>query len=214
MPAEVIIEQSPRSGADNMRIDESMLQSVVDGHGKTLVRIYRWKVPTISLGHFQKNVRLPARFAECPVVNRLTGGGAILHDQELTYSIALSADHALRHDPTEAYVRVHTAIIGLLGEFGIVSKMRGTDHASESGAEPGEQLLCFLRHDPRDVVIGTDKIIGSAQRRRKGNILQHGSVLMRASDHVPEIPGIVDLSPNFPEDEFERRLPDAVSRVL
>lgn len=187
-----------------------MLESVVANAGRSVVRIYRWETPTISLGHFQKSVQLPSQFASCPVVNRLTGGGAILHDREITYSFAVSAEHPFRHDPVLGYVRIHEAIIGVLGELGVRCQMRGEPANGAGSNVRDETFLCFLRQDPRDVVIGEQKIIGSAQRRRKGSILQHGSILMRASDLVPEIPGIVDLYPEFPELDFEPKLAEAL----
>src|SRR5262249_39204661 len=57
-------------------------------------------------------------------------------------------------------------------------------------------FLCFGRGDLRDVVLKGHKIVGSAQRRRRGGILQHGSVLLRRSDHAPQFPGLLDLAPS------------------
>ena len=195
MNFEVIEEPSPQSGEANMRIDSELLDSVSQSGDTAFVRIYRWQEPTISLGYFQKDddvSALDARWQDCPVVKRLTGGGAILHDQELTYSIALPASHPFRHEPVSAYEQVHQAIVDLLTRLGAPCAMRGEAINVPRDDEP---FLCFLRGDPRDVVIGPNKIIGSAQRRRRGAILQHGSILLRSSALLSEVPGLADLYP-------------------
>jgi len=187
---EVIVEPNARSGADNMAIDESLLVSAIDHKSQTL-RLYRWKEPTVSLGYFQKDDDpvLTGRFAGLPSVRRLSGGGALLHDRELTYSIALPDGHPLADAPTELYDQVHAALVAFLNSLGAPVHVRG-----EKLTEP-EPFLCFGRGDPRDIVLGPHKIVGSAQRRRKGAILQHGALLLERSPHAPEFPGLFDLAP-------------------
>lgn len=170
-----------------MQLDGLMLDQAVQG--AAAFRFYRWDEPTVSLGHFQAvaNEPVPARFAGLPVVPRLSGGGAILHDQELTYSIALPASHALSTNPSQLYDIVHEALIAGLAEQGVVCQMRG------AAAFADASFLCFSRGDARDIVIGQQKIVGSAQRRRRGAILQHGSLLLRQSTYAPEFPGVEEL---------------------
>jgi len=187
----VIVEAEARSGADNMAIDESLLVSAIEQRAATL-RIYRWREPTVSLGYFQKDDDpvLQSRFAGLPRVRRLSGGGALLHDREITYSIALPDGHPLADAPTLLYDRVHAALVTLLNELGAPARVRG-----EKFSEP-EPFLCFGRGDPRDIVLSGSKIVGSAQRRRKGAILQHGALLLERSAHAPEFPGLFDLAPH------------------
>ncbi|MCC7425164.1 MAG: hypothetical protein IT428_33255, partial [Planctomycetaceae bacterium] len=92
----VIVESHPRSGAWNMAIDEALLETAVDAEQCTL-RFYRWSEPTVSLGYFQKPEEAAADplLAGLPIVPRLSGGGAILHHHEWTYSIALPPGHPL-----------------------------------------------------------------------------------------------------------------------
>ncbi|MFM7921606.1 MAG: hypothetical protein ACKPJJ_15405, partial [Planctomycetaceae bacterium] len=81
--------------------------------------------------------------------------------------------------------------------------------------EPAEPFLCFLRGDPNDVVhVSGVKIIGSAPRRRRGVILQHGSILLQASALACDLPGIQDLAPDFLLSEFTQRLPETVAAAV
>jgi lipoyl(octanoyl) transferase len=187
---EVIVEPAARSGADNMAIDESLLVSAIDRKTQTL-RLYRWSEPTVSLGYFQKDDDpvLTSRFAGLPRVRRLSGGGALLHDREITYSIALPDGHPLADAPTLLYDQVHAALVALIHDLGAPAQVRG-----EKRDQP-EPFLCFGRGDPRDIVLAGHKIVGSAQRRRKGAILQHGALLLEQSAHAPEFPGLFDLAP-------------------
>lgn len=197
-----------------MELDAAMLQRVVEDDSTSLVRIYRWDQPTVSLGYFQKHdEQTNSRLADCVRVKRITGGGAILHDDELTYSCAVPATHPVRSNPTELYCRVHAAIIDLLNICGVDCAMR-KDVAAENDDAAGEPFLCFLRADPRDVVCRGHKILGSAQRRRRGAILQHGSILLRRSQLTPEIPGIADLCSDFDEATFTTELPASIAMAV
>ena len=201
-----------------MEVDSSLLDRVCNDEQLGFVRIYEWSEPTVTLGHFQKPDEIRGSiFEELPWVKRLTGGGAILHDRELTYSIALPCSHPFRHTPVVAYEMVHTAIVQLLRRCGVESAMRADAELNEPAITPiagDEKFLCFLRSDPRDIVTQGHKIVGSAQRRRKGCILQHGSILLKASAYTPEIPGIVDLWPEFEIDLFRSLLPKSVATAV
>ncbi|QDT38320.1 lipoate--protein ligase family protein [Stratiformator vulcanicus] len=196
------IDHEPRTGSENMARDAAMLEAAADGAGP-LVRLYRWSKPTISLGHFQKNAAddIPQRFRSLPRVQRLTGGGAILHDCEWTYSCAISRTHAEASPPERLYESVHQLLIDLMLANDIKAGLRGPVLPTEAGHS---NFLCFLRRDARDIVVnpsasGTKfraaKIVGSAQRRRRGAVLQHGSLLERHSPFAPEIAGLLDLVP-------------------
>ncbi len=185
----VIHESAAQSGVENMQIDEGLLNHAVQS-GQSTLRFYRWKEPTVSLGYFQKDVGVvPDPLRALPLVRRLSGGGAILHDQELTYSLSVASAHPWASDPTEIYRFVHELIIGFLLEKGLESRLRGS---AESDPQ-NKSFLCFSRADPNDIVVGTHKIVGSAQRRRKGAVLQHGSILWCRSPFAAEFPGIQDL---------------------
>lgn len=198
-----------------MEQDETLLQQVSTDDRQAFVRIYRWSKPTVSLGYFQQtNDSVDPRISGCDRVKRVTGGGAILHDQELTYSCVVPSTHRVRSNPIQLYELVHTAIIELLRSLGVDSSMRKDVAGWTEGTTADEPFLCFLRSDPRDVVLRGYKILGSAQRRRRGTILQHGSILLRASPLTPEVVGICDLHSDFDETTFSQQLPEQVGRAI
>lgn len=213
MPAvRVIIDDTPGDGTWNMAVDEALLESGVHGDGVTL-RWYAWRVPTISLGYFQA---VP-EFAPddplhgLPLVRRLSGGGAILHHHEWTYSCVLPASHPFAARPTLLYTEVHQAMIEVLAANGAHARLRG----ERTAANEKHIFLCFLRGDPRDVVLSGHKIIGSAQRRRGGVVLQHGSLLLRSSPHAPMQPGLRDLAEVDLDDiPLRSQLADSVAHRL
>jgi lipoyl(octanoyl) transferase len=186
----VIIEPEACSGVRNMALDEALLEAALE-RGICTVRWYRWETATVSLGYFQEAdaVALSPELAGCPVVRRLTGGGAIVHHHEWTYSCAVPSNHPLAAEPGRLYGLVHERIIVALAECGIEATLRG---AASTGSNVA--FLCFGRGDARDVVLRGHKIVGSAQRRRKGAVLQHGSVLLRRSQFAPQFTGALELA--------------------
>jgi len=200
-----------------MERDEALLAKVAADSSRSYIRIYTWNEPTVSLGYFQKQSddRDP-RLADCPVVRRLTGGGAILHDKEVTYSCALPATHPIRTSPVQLYEVVHHAVIELLNSFGVNCCLRQDAPKPEllEAHDDAEPFLCFLRSDPRDIVSGQHKIVGSAQRRRRGSILQHGSILLSASALTPEVQGVSELLPSFNEQQFLAQLPTTIGQAI
>jgi lipoate-protein ligase A len=195
----VVIESEPRDGVLNMALDEALLEEALS-NGECTVRWYRWDTATVSLGYFQAaDAAALADLAELPMVRRLTGGGAILHHHEWTYSCSVPPGHRLAEIPTQIYDRVHERVVAALAEQGIQASLRG-----EALSEREGQFLCFGRGDPRDIIFRGHKILGSAQRRRRGAILQHGSLLIRRSDRAPQFPGLLDLVPE--EQDFDAAL--------
>lgn len=192
-PVQLIINESPQPGVWNMAVDESLLEESLRS-GSTFVRLYTWSEATISLGYFQKpeECQADARLAHLPCVRRLSGGGAILHHHEQTYSCCVPPTHSLAREPSLLYHHMHAVVEDLLRESGITTHPRGQEFSE--GIEP---FLCFLREAAPDLVIGRQKILGSAQRRRRGAVLQHGSLLLKASEHAPELLGVSDLIPDF-----------------
>lgn len=190
-----VILDEPQPGARNMAVDEALLEESLKS-GTIFLRLYRWSEATVSLGYFQRpdDQQLDPRLAHLPAVRRLSGGGAILHHHELTYSCCLPPTHPLAQQPSQLYEQIHAVFITELSEQGIEITRRG-----HSVAGPDEPFLCFLREAAPDLVVRGRKVLGSAQRRRRGAVLQHGSLLLRASEYTPEILGLVDLVPQFVE---------------
>ncbi len=173
-----------------MARDELLLEAAVTAD-IPVFRWYQWSEPTVSLGYFQSREpfdRNP-RWQDISVVRRLTGGGAILHDREWTYSCALPPRApGLRH-PYELYDRIHLTCQAWFAQLGIELLPRGA-----TVVQTPEPFLCYSRADSHDLCVGPAKIVGSAQRRRKGALLQHGSLLLAASQHAPEIPGLREVT--------------------
>lgn len=187
----LIIDAEPHDGRWNMAVDEALLESVIAG-GPLTLRWYRWSEPTLSLGYFQSadELRQRSAWSNLARVRRLTGGGTILHHHEWTYSCVLPADQNLVKHPYDLYDLIHVAICDWFqAAVGIPLAMRGTTRHAEV-----EPTLCFLREDSHDVCYGADKVLGSAQRRRKGALLQHGSLVLRRSAFASELPGLCDLA--------------------
>jgi len=182
-----VLHDPPQPGPANMAADEALLELVGLGESPPTLRLYQWDPPTISLGYFQKYAEyeaLPAPAGNLPVVRRLTGGGAILHDRELTYALTLPLDHPLlAKGPNRLYELVHDVVIACLSRGGIEAARGGP--TDESGAARGP-FFCFARRHAYDVLIGADKIAGSAQRRTRLAVLQHGSIILaRRYDQQP-----------------------------
>lgn len=195
----------PADGAWNMAVDEVLLESAAEDNVTTL-RIYRWKRPTLSLGYFQPYAqrRLHQASLNADVVRRLSGGGAILHDQEITYSLVLPSTHPLTVNTQRLYDTVHRAIVDWLTEVSAtkeVSERLALCERQQNSDQREQPFMCFERRSPGDVVLvdgatgsGDHKIVGSAQRRRRGSVLQHGSVLWATSQIAPEFRGHTNLT--------------------
>jgi lipoate-protein ligase A len=242
----------PQPGPRNMSVDEVLLLAAAE-HGLGTLRFYRWSEPTLSLGYFQRYAdrcqHEPSR--KCAMVRRQTGGGAILHDRELTYSIALPAGHPFARRSQELYTTVHQAFIDVLMSFAAASNIAWSliCHRPESMAVPrDETFLCFERRALGDVLVvdnnvdqeaeggpgltGTRtmmgptsrnaqvhllgrKILGSAQRRQQGALLQHGSLLLAGSPNAPELAGWHELTGiRLAVDTLIARLTHRLSEIL
>ncbi len=182
-------------GPSNMALDEALLDSVADDPSAAVVRTYEWSAPTLSLGYFQTAAEMAAdpRWASVPVVRRPTGGGALWHDREVTYAVVVPGDHPAARPSRTLYRTVHGAIEARLRSMGVEAARRGDVKIREL---PGRRpFLCFTDGDAEDIVYRYEKLVGSAQRRRSGAVLQHGSLLLARSRTTPELPGLSDLAP-------------------
>jgi lipoyl(octanoyl) transferase len=198
----VFRQDPPLSGLENMEIDEALLLGA-RSDDPIVVRIYQWKEPTLSLGYFQTveqwkhDPRLSnvVDFDGLPWVRRKTGGGAILHDQEWTYSITVPSlqQRSTKGHSEVLYRAVHASIRDGLTELGWQANLAEHCTCSPTKRRDDEPFLCFQRRTPVDVVVGDHKVLGSAQRRHATGLLQHGSLLLRSSTAYPELQGLENL---------------------
>lgn len=171
-----VYDTPPASGAHNMAMDQALMESVRAGRDPVL-RFYRWSPACLSLGRNQ-----PAdgwyderklREHGIDVVRRPTGGRAVLHDRELTYSAAFPT--RMLGSPRAAYAAVNRALVGGLRRLGVSAEPQP---ALGHRAAPPSLSPCFRDPAEGEVVIGGRKLVGSAQYREAGVILQHGSLLI------------------------------------
>ena len=198
--------------AENMAIDQSLLEQV-EATGVPVLRIYSWREPTLSLGYFQRyDDRKQHRESDgVACVRRATGGGAILHHHELTYSISMPIKSTDTQGRLRLYRQMHDVFIRALSSWGI----RLDRHADVDGRlGEANALLCFQRRTDDDLVLGGYKVLGSAQRRTRNCVLQHGSLLINASRYAPQLPGIVDLtSKSISAEEIARHLVETTASL-
>jgi lipoyl(octanoyl) transferase len=182
-------------GPANMALDEALLDEVAGGAEAMYLRTYGWTVPTLSLGYFQRieEARADPRWQSVPWVRRPTGGGAILHHHEVTYALVVPPGHLLARPRTGLYRAVHGAIAEILVGLGVAARRWGNGAPVALG-ERKRALLCFTDRSPEDIVSNEHKLVGSAQRRRAGAILQHGTVLLARSWHTQEFVGVCDVA--------------------
>ena len=193
----------PAPGPDHMAADELLADEAGD-RGGVLIRLYGWDAPSVSLGGFQRlaEAQTCKPLAGLPIVRRPSGGGAILHGSDLTYAVAVPRDHPWGGDPQVLYDAFHESMAAELRDRGVAATLHpGRDRAA---GDEG-RLLCFDRRARGDLVLqatGPDpdghKIMGSAQRRLRGAVLQHGSLLTQSLASVAEPvrhPGLVELHP-------------------
>ncbi|MDA0256064.1 MAG: hypothetical protein O3A18_14425 [Planctomycetota bacterium] len=166
-----------------MAADE-LLAAEAATRGRPLVRFYNWSEPTLSLGGFQRlaDARATSGVGGLALVRRPSGGGAILHGSDLTYAVAVPREHPWGASAQLLYDTFHAALVRLLRERGLAAAQHP---GRESAAADQERLLCFDRRARGDVVIPAEtadghKILGSAQRRLRGAVVQHGSLLLRS----------------------------------
>lgn len=155
------LETGLNPAAYNMGLDEAVLESVSSGAERPTLRLYAWQPRAVSIGYFQ-GIRDEVNLERCSelgidVVRRLTGGGAVYHADELTYSIVLPEAHPLaRGSLLDSYRTLCSGVIAGMAELGVRAEFVALN----------------------DVCVGGKKVSGNAQTRRRGCVLQHGTVLL------------------------------------
>ncbi|MEW4564225.1 hypothetical protein AB1K70_16930 [Bremerella sp. JC770] len=186
-----LIVDPPARGTWNMAVDEAILRGAAD-LGVPTLRFYGWSEPTLSLGYFQKyeDRRQHEASKECACVRRASGGGAIMHDRELTYSFVAPVRDSRSEETTRWFDLFHETLIQVLATWSIRAHLSGKPQA-DSRQEP---FLCFQRRHEVDVIVDGNKVCGSAQRRHQVAVLQHGSVILQQSACAPELPGLEEIT--------------------
>ena len=163
-------------GARNLATDQAVSEHVRDGASPPTLRFYTWRPAALSLGYGQQQAAVDADLARrhrIDLVRRPTGGQAILHNDELTYAVMLPRDHALAAGGVLAsYERLSTGFERGFASLGLDARQGDWQPAASNGAG----LLCFASPSTHELSAQGVKIMGSAQTRLGGALLQHGSV--------------------------------------
>jgi len=158
----------PRTGPENMAVDEALTRNTSDG---PILRIYRWEENWASFGYFQKFEDARAHFPEnVRLIRRWTAGGFVDHRNDVTYTLAIPAAHQsamLRGG--KIYCEIHRALVSALQQEGISCELAEADSENQSKA-------CFQKPVRWDVISKDGKIAGAGQRRGRWGVLHQGSV--------------------------------------
>jgi lipoyl(octanoyl) transferase len=178
MKAWRLIEDGAGDGAVNMATDRAILEACGQGKAPPTLRLYGWRQPTVTTGYSQSRVRdldmNRCRALGIPVVSRPTGGRALLHDKELTYSLTAPIPHPkFPSNLRAAFQEVSQALLLALEIMGVENAaMANTRGASANGRSPS----CFSSLNHCEITVNNKKLIGSAQRRKSRSFLQQGSL--------------------------------------
>jgi lipoate-protein ligase A len=173
-----LVISPPLDGATNMALDHALARAAGSGVAPPTLRLYRWNPECLSLGYFQPWAE--ADTAACAaagvdLVRRPTGGRAILHADELTYSLAAPADYpGLAGRILDSYRAISAVLLAGLARLGVAAEWAASAAAGDKSA------ACFDTPGDYEITAAGRKLIGSAQTRTGGAILQHGSLLLGA----------------------------------
>lgn len=209
------IDSGPGAGPWNLALDEAIFQSVRSGASPPTLRLYRWSAPALSIGYSQDRDRDVDREAcrarGIAVIRRITGGRAVLHDAEVTYSVAAPAGlPGFGAGLDEAYRMVAAGLIAGLRLLGL--SVAVPSPGPRDPLRPHRHAACFAATARHEIAVAGRKLVGSAQRREGGAFLQHGSILLEshaellvrvlrgpaATKHVAGMTGLADVLPLCP----------------
>lgn len=198
----------PRSGAENMARDTALLARAART-GETVFSIYSWATPTLSFGRHQPAAGHydPAkiRAASVDVVRRPTGGRAILHNREVTYSVTAPLDsESLR----ATYARINRILLNGLSRLGVAAGIA----APEERAPVPSSRPCFELPTEGEVVAAGKKLVASAQWRDEHALLQHGSILVE--DDQSLLPSFSVVGEERPGENIPFRAPATLCGIL
>ncbi len=232
-----LVIDPPLPGKMNMERDLELLEEVAEGYSPPVLRLYRWSPPALSLGYFQNENEVAdleaCRALDIDVVRRPTGGRAVLHADELTYSIVVPEVHPFidRGGVIDAYRSISRGIVTAFTLLNITAALT-PEKADRPNLAPG---ACFDTPSAYEIQVNGKKVVGSAQLRREGIVLQHGSILFHldqelyqkvlnkqqgsaAANRLPDLgkkaAGLLDLGYDISYERMTRALVKAFSMII
>ena len=190
-----LLHTPPLPGAENMALDEALLERA-RATGDAVFRVYTWAEPTLSFGRNQttRGTYEPVRARDhgVSIVRRPTGGRSLLHHREVTYSVtaALASNESLR----ESYARINRLLVDGLMRLGVSVEVA----APHDRSLPPSSSPCFERPAAGELTVDGRKLVGSAQWRDEGAMLQHGSILVEDDQSLVSALGGTSVSPPQP----------------
>ncbi len=199
-----LIIDPPAPGARNMAVDVTLLERAAAGDAVPTLRLYAWQPFCLSIGvgqraHDADPDRL--RAAGIDLIRRPTGGRAVLHADEVTYSLTLPAGHPLAAgNILDSYRRISAGLIAALERLGAAVEPRPLDARPDQPPSP----VCFEVASDYEITARGRKLIGSAQMRRAGAVLQHGSLPLSGD------PGAIGALLRYPDEAARAAAQSAV----
>ena len=200
----------------NMARDAALFQSLIEKKHQGILRIYNWEEPAVTVGYHQKSFTLSDPNLTLPILKRPTGGGAVLHVDDITFSICAPSRGPFSRGIIDACGTISKIFARALRSCGLEVEMKGENTAFSD--------VCFMRSTLVELHLMGSKILGLALLRRSGCILFQGVMPLRVDRDLstrvfgdgndPGTPGICDRAPDFSQDEFVGFLLDSFSSQI
>ncbi|MCK4666661.1 lipoate--protein ligase family protein [Candidatus Dependentiae bacterium] len=176
----IIIDQNPNSSQVNMAVDEAIFLNYITAQNPIpVLRFYRWDPPAISIGYFQKPEDIDIESCKrmnIEFIRRPTGGRSVLHDNELTYSVIGGKEKFFENKSLiDIYSIISKALVKGLRKYGFEVEFKKPDYKNN---QYHLKVLCFDSTSTFEITLNNKKVVGSAQVRKKGVFLQHGSIIL------------------------------------
>jgi lipoate-protein ligase A len=188
-----LLESDPARGSYNLALDEALFLLARRGRSRRTLRFYAWSQPAVSVGYFQSWDREidpdVCRSKGIDIYRRVTGGRAVLHRDEVTYSVVCAGSRAFFGEGLQpAYRRIALALAEGLKSLGVDAALAPPAPRGE-GRAAGRHPSCFSAKSGYEIDAGGRKLVGSAQKREGDTLLQHGSILV--AGHGEEFAGLL-----------------------
>ncbi|HHO75885.1 MAG TPA: lipoate--protein ligase family protein [Deltaproteobacteria bacterium] len=200
----------------NMVRDLECLDHVLSGRDKGVLRVYDWDEPAVTIGHHLKHFSMFDNNFNIPVISRPTGGGAVLHKHDITFSLSVPEKDCFSGGITNSYLRISRIFAMALKKCGM--------HVQMEGKREQFSRVCFDRSSPGELVFAGRKILGLALLRCRGCLLFQGVLPLHIDKDLIEpvfgpgraenCIGILDAFPGFPPSAFIDHLAEAFASEM